>query len=230
MAKIKLERLSRTFHEGAALHPVLVDLDLSIDHGETIAVTGPSGVGKSTLLNLIGTLDRPTSGRITIDDTMIDMLSVRNRCQFRSKTVGFVFQFHHLLPEFSVEENLLMPIRWNGGDLADASKRARKLLDRVGLLDRKDSSVTVLSGGEAQRVAAIRAIMNRPSLLLADEPTGNLDGENAERLVELLFEFAKETGATLMLATHHTGYAGQCSRLIRLGSGKIMEDVRTGTI
>ena len=223
-AKLVLEGVSRSFREGKSQHHVLVDIDWYVQRGTTIAVTGPSGVGKSTLLNLIGALDRPNSGRIVMNGTELSSLHSKQRSEFRSSYIGFVFQYHHLLPEFTVLENLLLPVRWAFGDLVAAEKQAQIWLERIGLGERTHSQVSVLSGGEAQRVATLRALMNHPHLLLADEPTGNLDGEIASTVVDLLFDFCKENGATLLMATHHPGFAKRCERTILLGNGKIVED------
>lgn len=199
---------------------VLKGIDLQMALGESLAVVGPSGCGKSTLLNLIGTLDRPTSGRIVLDGKDVASLSDAQLAGIRSETVGFVFQSHHLLPQCSILENVLVPSLVAKGS-NEAEGRARQLLDRVGLSPRLAHRPGQLSGGECQRAAVVRALINRPKLLLADEPTGSLDRESAQALAKLLVELNREDGVGLILVTHATDLAAQAGRVLELRDGVI---------
>ncbi len=201
---------------------VLKGIDLQVSPGESVAVTGPSGCGKSTLLNIIGTLDLPTSGRVVVDGKDAATLTERERAAVRSGVVGFVFQLHHLLPQCTVLENVLVPALIAKG-AGEAEERARRFLDRVGLSECLSKRPGQLSGGEGQRVAVVRALINKPKLVLADEPTGSLDREGAESLVELLRDLNREEGTALILVSHAPSLAERMGRVLRLRDGKLEE-------
>jgi lipoprotein-releasing system ATP-binding protein len=200
---------------------VLKDITLTIYAGEIVAVVGPSGVGKSTLLHILGALDRPTAGEVEIDGALISHFDDRTLAQFRNRTVGFVFQFHHLLPEFTALENVLMPAliaRRNG---RDAMARARQLLCDVGLEARASHRPGELSGGEQQRVAVARALMNEPRIVLADEPSGNLDRRSSESLHQLLWELSRRDTRAFIIVTHNLELAQTADRVIELFDGRV---------
>ncbi len=200
---------------------VLRDLNLSVESGEMVAVMGASGVGKSTLMHVIGGLDRIDGGRVTVGDRELSSLSDADLVAFRNRHVGFVFQFHHLLPEFSALENVEMPLRIARLPAAEATRRARELLDQVGLTDRMSHRPGMLSGGEQQRVAVARALVMYPSLLLADEPTGDLDEKTAESLHLLICDMHRRHGLTSLIATHNPRLAESCNRVLRLEDGRL---------
>ena len=203
---------------------VLRDVNLSVEIGEMVAVMGASGVGKSTLLHVIGGLDRIDDGRITFGDTEVSNLADSNLVAFRNRHVGFVFQFHHLLPEFSALENVEMPVRIGRLPIAEGNLRARELLERVGLGARMSHRPGMLSGGEQQRVAVARALIMQPSLLLADEPTGDLDEKTAGSLNLLIHDMHREYGLTSLIATHNPKLAESCDRVLRLEEGMLKEE------
>jgi len=198
---------------------VLREINLSVELGEMVAVMGASGVGKSTLLHVIGGLDRIDKGRVVVGDTEVSGLADSNLVAFRNRHVGFVFQFHHLLPEFSALENVEMPVRIGRLPIAEGNRRARALLEQVGLGARISHRPGMLSGGEQQRVAVARALIMQPSLLLADEPTGDLDEKTAESLNVLLHDMHREYGLTSLIATHNPRLAESCDRVLRLEEG-----------
>ena len=200
---------------------VLRDLDLSVESGEMVAVMGASGVGKSTLMHVIGGLDRIDHGRVSVGDTELHTLPDADLVAFRNRHVGFVFQFHHLLPEFSALENTEMPLRIARLPTSDATKRATDLLDQVGLTARLSHRPGMLSGGEQQRVAVARALAMQPSLLLADEPTGDLDEQTAGSLHDLLRQMHARHGLTSLIATHNPRLAESCDRVLRLEDGRL---------
>jgi lipoprotein-releasing system ATP-binding protein len=200
---------------------VIRDLDLSVDKGEMVAIVGASGAGKSTLLHLLGGLDRPDSGEVRVGDVDLARIDDASLVAFRNRHVGFVFQFHHLLPEFNAIENAEMPLRIARVSAADARPRAAGLLQRVGLGERLEHRPGMLSGGEQQRVAVARALVMRPSLLLADEPTGDLDEATADALHRLLRDMHAEFGLTAIIATHNPRLAAQCDRTLRLEGGSL---------
>lgn len=213
-----LEKVTKQYESPPEPTVVLKGVDLCIAPGEAIAVVGPSGCGKSTLLNLIGALDQPTSGSITFQGDDLLQYSPTETAEFRNKEIGFVLQRHHLLPQCSVLENVLVPSLVNPSSL-QAHARAMKLLERVGLSDRADRRPSQLSGGERQRTAVVRALINEPSLLLADEPTGSLNEDLAEDLAALLLELNQEQGMALVLVTHSPRLAEKAGRVLELHDG-----------
>jgi len=218
---VQARGLEKRYVDGPAVVEVLRGLDLDIVAGERVAVIGESGVGKSTLLHLLGCLDAPTGGRLLIDGVDVFSRSEAEIAAFRNRAVGFVFQFHHLLGDFTALENVMLPALIARESPREARTRAAALLERVGLKDRLDHRPGELSGGEQQRVAVARGVMCRPRLLLADEPTGNLDPETGERVHELLLELNAECGATLVVATHNDRLAAAMERTLRLVGGRI---------
>ena len=198
---------------------VLKGIDLKINKGEIAAIVGKSGAGKSTLLHIIGTLDKPDTGRMTFDGTDVFALNDKQIAAFRAKDVGFIFQFHHLLPEFTALENVQIASRIAGSVNGD---RAKELLIEVGLEDRINHKPSELSGGEAQRVAIARALVNSPAIILADEPTGNLDSQNADAVIELIFRLREKFGQTFVIVTHNEEFAANCDRIIKMSDGKIL--------
>jgi lipoprotein-releasing system ATP-binding protein len=200
---------------------VLRDLDLTVEAGEMVAIMGASGVGKSTLLHVLGGLDRANQGEVTVAATNLTSLPDADVVAFRNRQVGFVFQFHHLLPEFSAVENVEMPMRIARIPVAQTRPRAEELLQRVGLGERMSHRPGMLSGGEQQRVAVARALIMRPALLLADEPTGDLDEQTADSLHLLLREMHSAYGLTSVIATHNPRLAGACDRVLRLEAGRL---------
>jgi lipoprotein-releasing system ATP-binding protein len=200
--------------------PVLRGVDLTMRRGESLAIAGPSGCGKSTLLNIIGTLDRPTAGRVVLDGRDASGLTEAQLAEVRSQVVGFVFQLHHLLPQCSILENVLVPALVAKG-AREAEPRARALLERVGLAHRLSHRPGQLSGGECQRVAVVRALINKPKLLLADEPTGSLDRRSAESLATLLAELNAEENVALVYVTHASDLAARAARVMELRDGRL---------
>jgi len=202
---------------------VLRDITLSIAAGERVAIVGASGAGKSTLLHVLGTLDAPSAGEISIDGQATTRMSSSQLADFRNRTIGFVFQFHHLLPDFTALENVAMPALIAGLDRAKALSRADGLLRRVGLGDRLEHRPGELSGGEQQRVALARALVMEPRLLLADEPTGNLDTKTGEEIHNLIVELNREFGMTLVVVTHNAEFARRMPRVLNMADGKFVE-------
>ena len=222
MAFVSVTGLNKFYNvTGKRLH-VLRDLDLSVEKGEMVAIMGASGVGKSTLLHVLGGLDVIDSGQVRVGDHEIATMNDEARVEFRNRHIGFVFQFHHLLPEFTAIENAMMPMRIARVGVAAARPKAEALLQRVGLGDRLDHRPGTLSGGEQQRVAVSRALVMQPSLLLADEPTGDLDEATADALHQLLRTMHAEFGLTAIIATHNPRLAAQCDRTLRLEGGKLV--------
>lgn len=227
---LKIEQVTMRYDslDGVEAPPVLREVNLTVRQGESVAVVGPSGSGKSTLLNVIGTLDRPTSGRVVLegrdlsrlDD--VELAAVRNRC------IGWVFQFHHLLPQCTVLENVLVPTLVSPAEAGEepVEHRARRLLGRVGLAERLSHRPGQISGGERQRAAVVRALINRPKLLLADEPTGSLDRAASDNLTDLLIDLNREEGVTLIVVTHSMDVARRMGRLIRIADGVVTEEPR----
>jgi lipoprotein-releasing system ATP-binding protein len=222
MAFLEAHGVTKSYTVGATPLTVLRDLDLAVEAGEMVAVVGASGVGKSTLLHVLGGLDAVDSGSIAIAGIDLTTLADGERVAFRNRQVGFVFQFHHLLPEFSAVENAEMPMRIARMAAADARARADELLRRVGLGERLTHKPGMLSGGEQQRVAVARALIMRPSVLLADEPTGDLDEQTADSLHALLREMHAAYGLTSIIATHNPRLAAACDRILRLESGHLV--------
>ena len=201
---------------------VLKGIDLHIDKGEVVSIVGPSGAGKTTLLQIMGTLDKPDSGSITIDGTDIRSLSGKEISRFRNSHIGFVFQFHQLLPEFTAIENVMIPALIGGKSATVAQKDAMEMLDFLGLAERAKHKPSELSGGEKQRVAVARALINHPSVVLADEPSGSLDTKNKEELHKLFFDLRDRLGQTFVIVTHDEGLAAQTDRTIHIKDGRII--------
>lgn len=204
---------------------VLSDITLDIDRGEIVSIVGPSGAGKTTLLQIIGTLDRPDGGSVMYDG--VDVLSMKDRelARFRNGNIGFVFQFHQLLPEFTMLENVAIPAMIGGKKRAEAFAEARKLIDYLGLGDRAGHKPAELSGGERQRAAVARALVNNPRVVLADEPSGSLDSHNRHELHRLFFDLRRDMGQTFVIVTHDESLAGECDRVIHMRDGHITDIV-----
>jgi len=220
---IRVEKLSKSYAGHSQRIQVLNRLDFDVLPAETIAVLGPSGIGKSTFLHVLGTIDRPDSGTLLFRNQNVFQWNDEQLAGFRNAHMGFVFQFHHLLPEFSAIENAMMPLLIRGRPKAEAAESAEELLARIGLKDRLHHRVNQLSGGEQQRVALARALVTRPELLLADEPTGNLDKKNSRRVHELLCELNRELRIALIVVTHNQELAEHMSRRVTLADGRIKE-------
>src|SRR5262245_27535337 len=229
-ALIIVENLHKSFvHMGQNLH-VLRGIDMTIDQGEVVAIVGPSGAGKSTLLHCIGTLDVPSSGRIRLGNDELTGLSGSKLAAIRNRTIGFVFQFHHLLPEFNALENVMMPGLIQGKSRREMEAPARALLEEVRLGKRLTHRPGELSGGEQQRVALARALVLSPKLLLADEPTGNLDSATSQEMHGLFFEINKQHGTTIVVVTHNTAFAESMPRIVTMRDGKVHTDVRRDNV
>lgn len=219
---LELRQVEKTYNPGAKGEVrVLRGIDLALNPGETVALVAPSGAGKSTLLHIAGLLDSPSAGDVLIAGRSVAGESDARRTAIRRREVGFVYQFHHLLPEFSAQENVTLPQRANGAGRAEARARAESLLARVGLSDRAHHRPAELSGGEQQRVAFCRAMANAPSILLADEPTGNLDPATSDRVFEALMALVAETGLAALIATHNLELAARMDRVLKLQDGRL---------
>lgn len=208
---------------------VLRGIDLQVNRGEVVAIVGPSGAGKTTLLQIMGTLDRPDEGEVIIDGENVSRLSATKIAHFRNKNIGFVFQFHQLLPEFTALENVMIPALIGGTSKKDARQRAQELLDFMGLADRAEHKPNQLSGGEKQRVAVARALVNHPAVVFADEPSGSLDTHNKEELHRLFFDLRDRMGQTFVIVTHDEALASQTDRTIHMLDGYITEPSTTQT-
>ena len=221
-ATLSCERVSKHFEEAGQRLDVLKDINLRVERGETLAIVGASGSGKTTLLQILGGLDLPTGGTVRINGQSFAELSDTDRGTLRNRALGFVYQFPHLLPEFTALENVAMPLLVRRRPVAEAEQQARQFLERVGLGARLGHRPAQLSGGERQRAAVARALVTRPQLVLADEPTGNLDGNNARGVLELMLELNRELGTSLVIVTHATEIAGRMQRV------QVLEDGRLG--
>lgn len=220
-AVLEAKGVFRSFQTGSVILDVLKGVDLEISQGEIVALIGPSGSGKSTLLHILGALDRPDKGSVNLDTVEVFSLNDKELARLRNRSVGFVFQFHHLMPEFSALENVMMPKLIAGEGIKSIENKAMELLDEVGLKDRKDHKPGELSGGEQQRVAVARALINDPRIVIADEPSGNLDQSTAESLHNLILELNRNRNQTFVLATHNLELAQRANRIFRLKDGQV---------
>lgn len=220
---VSLSQVDKSFSEGGKTRTVLRALDFEAKRGETVAFVGASGSGKSTILNIVSGLTTPDRGSVIVDSLQLDRMSETERTLFRRKHLGFVFQFFHLIDTLTVEENLRLPLQLNQTDNEEGRQFARSLLEKVGLADRANSLPDRLSGGEQQRVAVCRALVHQPPLILADEPTGNLDDKTAEKILAQIFCLCSEFNTTLLMVTHSEKVAACCDRRLRLQDGKLIE-------
>lgn len=221
---LHVERLSRVYPTATGALTVLHEVSFALEAGTSAAIVGPSGSGKTTLLGLCAGLDLPTSGQVVLDGRRLTEMREDERAELRRDVVGFVFQSFNLMPTLTALENVMVPAELRGGGSAEVRALARDLLDRVGLGDRLEHYPVQLSGGEQQRVALARAFINQPRILFADEPTGNLDADTAERIIDLLFELNREAGTTLVLVTHDLELAAKTDRVIRLRGGRVVSE------
>lgn len=221
--RVEARGLAKSYRDGTRVVDVLSGIDLVVEPGELVAIVGPSGSGKSTLLHVLGTLDKPDAGSVLIGGQDVAALTGTRLAAFRNRTIGFVFQFHQLLPDFTALENVMLPGRIAGRSVGELEPAARRLLDEVGLTHRLDHFPSELSGGERQRAALCRALVLEPPLLLADEPTGNLDAESGERVLDRLFDLQARHGTTALLVTHNPEIAGRCGRVLELKDGELRE-------
>jgi lipoprotein-releasing system ATP-binding protein len=220
---LEARSVHKSFRQGPVTLEVLQGIAISVGTGERIAIVGASGSGKTTLLQILGGLDRPTTGQVLVDGKDIHQQTEQERGALRNRALGFVYQFHHLLPEFSALENVAMPLLVRRMKVADARAKARRLLDRVGLGERLDHRPDQLSGGERQRAAVARALVTEPKIVLADEPTGNLDGANAESVFALMLELNRELGTSLIVVTHDLRLASRMERIFAIERGVLTE-------
>ena len=219
---LKAENICKSYPTSAGPLEVLRDVSLSLKEGELISVAGPSGCGKSTLLNILGTLDQPDKGTLEITGKNVALLDDESVSRLRSESIGFVFQFHHLLPEFTIAENLMIPQRLLGRSEKTATDRVTELLSKVNLLPRSNHRPNAISGGERQRVAVLRALVNEPGIVLADEPTGNLDVETARQLMEMIQNLAKDFNQAFLIVTHNPDVAALCERNLTINEGTVI--------
>ncbi len=223
---IQIRKLCKSYVEGDQRHHIFQDLDLDIHSGELVALVGRSGCGKSTLLNLVSGIDLPDSGQIQIDDQIINTLNETDRTRFRRRHIGFVFQFFNLIPTLTVAENVRLPLELNGLNDSKHHARAQALLNQVGLAERGDSFPERLSGGEQQRLALVRALAHDPQLLLADEPTGNLDADTGNQVLELLLGLTRQAKTTVLMVTHSREIAARADRILSLSTGSVHEEAQ----
>ena len=226
---LRASHIAKTYEEGDLRTDVLADVSFTLGRGETLAIVGASGSGKSTLLHIIGGLDTLTRGEVEVDGRVLSSLSDAERGRVRNRSLGFIYQFHHLLPEFTALENVCMPLLIRGVSIAEAQRQARVLLDRVGLAKREGHKPAELSGGERQRCAVARALVTRPAVVLGDEPTGNLDEGNAAQVYELMLELNREVGTSFILVTHDHRLAAKMDRTLELHNGVLRDKAPAAT-
>lgn len=226
MNKIETKNLNKIYNTNNVEYHILKDINIDIQENEFVSIIGPSGAGKSTLLYMIGTLDIPSSGEILYFNQKstlnLEKLKQKDLNNFRNKNLGFIFQFHHLLPEFSVFENIMMPVYLGNENLKEAEQRAISLMEYAGIIELKDKMPSQISGGEQQRVAIIRALINNPDLIIADEPTGNLDSENSNIILNMLKKIQRDFNVTIIVATHSDYIANASDRIIKIADGRVV--------
>lgn len=221
---VSCQNLKKSYHDGNVSVEVLNRIDFTIKQGDRIAIVGPSGSGKSTLLHLLGGLDKPTEGQVFLQGIDWQTLAEKQRCQLRNKRLGFIYQFHHLLPEFSALENIAMPLLIAGMPVASALLQAKDIIDKVGLAARAEHKPSQLSGGERQRVAIARALVHKPQCVFADEPTGNLDRTTAAKIFELMLELNTKFNTALVIVTHDKQLAGRMDSVLALQEGRLASE------
>ena len=222
--KIKINNLHKVFQKGDSTVDVLKGVNFDIDSGETVAITGPSGSGKTTLLQIIGLLDSPSDGSVNINDEDESKSKESRKSKLRNQYFGFIYQFHHLIPEFSALENVMMPLLVRNQSITECRKKSAGILEKIGMHHRLNHKPNELSGGERQRVAFVRALITKPLFVLADEPTGNLDSKNSDHIMDLIQELHQEKKATIIMVTHESKVANQSQRILTLEDGKIISD------